>query len=77
MKSKKNILLGIIAINLTLLTVIQLGIWPAKYQGWGVAGVKEDGEFYNWKYLINTQTGETWVMRAGEKNWRKRNDGPY
>ena len=31
MKSKKtNILLGIIAINLTLLTVIQLGIWPTK-----------------------------------------------
>ena len=31
MKSKKtNILLGIIAINLTLLTLIQLEIWPVK-----------------------------------------------
>jgi len=31
MKSKKtNILLGIIAINLTLLTFIQLEIWPTK-----------------------------------------------
>ena len=31
MKSKKtNILLGIIAINLTLLTLIQLEIWPTK-----------------------------------------------
>ena len=31
MSSKKtNILLGIIAINLTLLTVIQLEVWPAK-----------------------------------------------
>ena len=31
MKSKKtNILLGVIAINLTLLTLIQLEIWPTK-----------------------------------------------
>ena len=31
MKSKRtNILLGIIAINLTLLTLIQLEIWPTK-----------------------------------------------
>ena len=31
MKSKKtNILLGIIAINLTLITLIQLEIWPTK-----------------------------------------------
>ena len=31
MKSKKtNILLAVIAINLTLLSVIQLGIWPTK-----------------------------------------------
>ena len=54
MKSKKtNILLGIIAINLTLLTLIQLEIWPAKANAselgldpsinYGLVPLNEDG----------------------------------
>ena len=54
MKSKKtNILLGIIAINLTLLTFIQLEIWPTKANAnelgldpsinYGLVPLNEDG----------------------------------
>ena len=54
MKSKKtNILLGIIAINLTLLTLIQLEIWPTKANAnelesttginYGLVPLNEDG----------------------------------
>ena len=96
MKSKKtNILLGIIAINLTLLTLIQLEIWPAKananhlnitnptllqgnYQGfssaWHNSTINED---YNFKYLINTYTGQMWYMKKGTKRWQRWANGPY
>jgi len=52
MKSKKtNIFLGIIAINLTLLTLIQLEIWPTKANAselnsnlnYGLVPLNEDG----------------------------------
>ena len=54
MKSRKtNIFLGIIAINLTLLTLIQLEIWPTKANAselelttginYGLVPVNEDG----------------------------------
>ena len=54
MKSKKtNILLGIIAINLSLLTIIQLEIWPTKVNAnelgldpsinYGLVPLNEDG----------------------------------
>ena len=54
MKTKRtNILLGIIAINLTLLTFIQLGIWPTKahanelgldpLMNYGLVPLNEDG----------------------------------
>ena len=54
MKSKnKNILLGIIAINLTLLTLIQLEIWPSQANAnefvldpslnYGLVPMNEDG----------------------------------
>ena len=36
-----KILLGIIAINLTLITIIQTGLWPSKVQA---------REFNNFKY---------------------------
>jgi len=53
-----KILLGIIAINLTLLTIIQTGIWPPKVQAnsenftaayGGSYGVADGGYYYSWK----------------------------
>ena len=51
MKSNKlkNIFLGIIAINLTLITLIQLNIWPSTanatdlYANYGLVPLNEDG----------------------------------
>jgi len=61
MKSKRtNILLGIIAINLTLLTLIQLNIWPTTVNAnelnstlnYGLVPLNEDGSI-NVKFSSN------------------------
>ena len=96
MKSRKtNILLGVIAINLTLLSLVQLEIWPTKakanhlnitsptisqgnYQGFSSAWHNSTiNENYNYKYLINTHTGQMWVMKMGSKRWERWANGPY
>ena len=66
-----KILLGIIAINLTLLTIIQTGIWPPKVQAsetnhtnvnYGLVPLNEDGS-------INVEVvGSSDVIIAGWKN---------
>jgi len=79
MKSKKtNILLGIIAINLTLLTLIQLEIWPTKANAnelgldpsinYGLVPLNEDGSID-----VNINSSSTMmdinIARVAGENW--------
>ena len=79
MKSKKtNVLLGIIAINLTLLTLIQLEIWPTKANAnelgldpsinYGLVPLNEDGSID-----VNINSSSTMmdinIARVAGENW--------
>ena len=72
-----KILLGIIAINLTLLTIIQTGVWPPKVQAsetnhtnvnYGLVPLNEDGN-------INVEVvGSSSVIIVG---WKDRESSPW
>ena len=81
MKSRKtNILLGVIAINLTLLTLIQLEIWPTKANAnevelnsainYGLVPLNEDGSI-NVSVISSTGIQDVNLSQIGG-NWAAR-----
>ena len=85
MKSRKtNILLGIIAINLTLLTLIQLEIWPTKANAndlglnsainYGLVPLNEDGSM---NVNINSSTSPMDVNIKYINGWKAANYEAY
>ena len=69
-----KILLGIIAINLTLLTIIQTGIWPPKVQASEtntISSMQKIGDYYfiGCGSGIYYYKGDLWSTQL--KNWHK------
>ena len=65
-----KILLGIIAINLTLLTIIQTGVWPPKVQA-SETNLKENNIVSDDEYFSIASGGYlyTWKTRTNMYDW--------